>query len=244
MSTTALDMAEIAHLIGDVARANILSAMLDGRASTALELSLAARVTPQTTSAHLAKLVDGRLLTVDRQGRHRYFRLASPAVARTLEQIMALAAEAPPPHRRPARMDAEMRRARTCYDHIAGEIGVAITGSLLDRGHVLIEGDAGEVTPDGRTFFAGMGVDLTPGAGSRRVFCRPCLDWSERQPHLGGHVGAAIAKRCLACGWIERRRGSRTLTITAAGRAGLPATFGAALAPLCEPVQGARRLPM
>jgi DNA-binding transcriptional ArsR family regulator len=240
--SSALDMAEIAHLVGDVARANMLAALLDGRASTALELSLAARVTPQTASAHLAKLVDGRLLHVEKQGRHRYFRLASARVAQTLESIMALAADSAPCHRRPARMNPEMRRARTCYDHIAGEIGVALADGLVERGFVVIEGEAGEVTAPGRDWFAGIGVDLAPK--SRRIFCRPCLDWSERRTHLGGLVGAAIATCCFDHGWMARRPGSRTLTITLAGRSMLPATFGAHLQTLCEPVHGAGRRPM
>ena len=225
----ALDIAEIARLIGEPARANILTALLDGRASTALELALAARVTPQTASAHLAKLVDGALLTVDRQGRHRYFRLATPAVARTLEGLMALAADGPPRNRRPARMPPDMRRARTCYDHIAGEVGVAITDSLVGRGLVLLEGEAGEVTNAGRAFFAKHGIDIESATRSKRIFCRPCLDWSERRPHLGGRVGAAICTHCLDRGWLRRRRDSRTLDMSPEGVSAMAAVFGESL---------------
>lgn len=234
--STALDMAEVAALIGDVARANILATLLDGRASTALELALAANVTPQTASAHLAKLVEGSLLIVDRQGRHRYFRLASPQVARTLETIMELATVTSPRHRRPLRMASDMRRARTCYDHIAGEIGVAITDALLARGAVVLEGEAGEVTPEGHAFFTAQGIDLTSPGRSKRIFCRPCIDWSERRPHLGGRVGAAICTACLDRGWLARRRDSRTLTVTPEGTKALPAVFGAGLRPSCEPI--------
>ena len=230
----ALDMAETANLIGDVARANILATLLDGRASTALELALAANVTPQTASAHLAKLVEGSLLTVDRQGRHRYFRLASPQVARTLETIIDLAAVTSPRHSRPLRMASDMRRARTCYDHIAGEIGVAITDELLARDAVVLDGEAGEVTPSGHAFFAAHGIDVAPVGKSRRIFCRPCIDWSERRPHLGGRVGAAICACCLERGWLARRRNSRVLTITPAGARALPDIFGPALRPFCE----------
>lgn len=233
--STALDMAEVASLIGDVARANILATLLDGRASTALELALAANVTPQTASAHLAKLVEGSLLTVDRQGRHRYFRLASPQVARVLETIMDLAAATSPRHQRPLRMASDMRRARTCYDHIAGEIGVAITDALLARGAVVLEGEAGEVTSDGHAFFASAGIDLSPGR-SKRIFCRPCIDWSERRPHLGGRVGAAICTACLERGWLARRRNSRVLALTVEGQKALPAVFGPELLIWCEPV--------
>lgn len=233
--STALDMAEVASLIGDVARANILATLLDGRASTALELALAANVTPQTASAHLAKLVEGSLLTVDRQGRHRYFRLASPQVARVLETIMDLAAVTSPRHQRPLRMASDMRRARTCYDHIAGEIGVAITDALLAQGAIILEGEAGEVTPDGHAFFASAGIDLSPGR-SKRIFCRPCIDWSERRPHLGGRVGAAICTACIERGWLARRRNSRVLALTVEGQKALPAVFGPELRIWCEPV--------
>lgn len=228
----ALDMAEIAALVGDATRANILATLLDGRASTALELALAARVTPQTASAHLAKLVEGSLLTVDRQGRHRYFRLATAQVARTLETIMGLAAVTAPRHRRPLRMAADMRRARTCYDHIAGELGVAITDGLIAAGHVELDGEAGAVTDAGQSFFRTHGIDVSTASG-RRIFCRPCIDWSERRPHLGGHVGAAICARCLDNGWIARRSGSRALTITPDGAAALPKIFGERLRPSC-----------
>ena len=234
--STALDLAETAALIGDVARANMLAVLLDGRASTALELALAASITPQTASVHLAKLVDGALLTVDRQGRHRYFRLASVQVARTLETIMGLAATTSPRHRRPLRMASDMRRARTCYDHIAGELGVAITDALLDQAAIVLDGEAGEVTPGGHAFFAAKGIDLSTPKGSQRIFCRPCIDWSERRPHLGGRVGAAICATCLERGWLTRQRGGRTLTITPAGAKALPNMFGPRLAVFCEPM--------
>ena len=227
-----LDLAETADLIADVARANILAALLDGRAATARELAYAARVTPQTASAHLAKLVDGAMLTVDRQGRHRYFRLASPQVARTLETILELAA-ASPRRVRPPRMAPDMRRARTCYDHVAGEVGVAIADALLVRGAVVFDGEAGEVTSAGEAFFAAHGIETAQGA-SRRIFCRPCIDWSERRPHLGGRVGAALCAACLAQGWLAARPGSRTLDITRSGSQALPAVFGPGLQTVCD----------
>ena len=228
-----LDLAETADLIADVARANILAALLDGRAATARELAHAARVTPQTASAHLAKLVDGALLTVDRQGRHRYFRLASPQVARTLETILELAAATSPRRGRPPRMAPDMRRARTCYDHVAGEVGVAITDALLRRGAVVLDGDAGDVTPVDGAFFAAHGIETARGT-SRRIFCRPCIDWSERRPHLGGHVGAALCAACLKQGWLARRPGSRTLDITRSGSQALPEVFGPDLRIVCD----------
>lgn len=226
MSRIALEMAEIANLIGDVSRANILAALMDGRALTALELSLAARVTPQTASSHLAKLLDANLLAVEKQGRHRYYRLASAQVARALEAVMALTLSAPPRHRAKSRSDEDMRTARMCYDHVAGRIGVGIADAMIARGHIAFEGDSGEVTDSGRAFFAELGVDLAPPTKSRRVYCRSCLDWSERRPHIAGHVGAQIASFCFEKKWLARKAATRALTITAQGVQMLPSAFG------------------
>ena len=156
MARSGVDIAEIASLMGDVARAQMLAALMDGRALTALELALTARVTPQTASSHLAKLREANLLTMEKQGRHRYFRLASPRVAEALESVLTLAGDGPPRHRPPTRIDAEMRNARTCYDHVAGVLGVGVTDSLVARGHVAIEDDAGEVTPSGVHFLSDL----------------------------------------------------------------------------------------
>jgi DNA-binding transcriptional ArsR family regulator len=226
VSRIALEMAEIANLIGDVSRANILAALMDGRALTALELSLAARVTPQTASSHLAKLLDANLLIVEKQGRHRYYRLASAQVARTLEAVMALTLSAPPRHRARSRPDEEIRAARMCYDHVAGRIGVGIADALIACGHVAFEGDSGEVTDAGRAFFAELGIDLAPPAKSRRVYCRSCLDWSERRPHIAGHVGAQIADFCFENKWLARNKASRALTVTEQGDKMLARAFG------------------
>jgi DNA-binding transcriptional ArsR family regulator len=226
MSRNALEIAQVASLIGDVSRANILSSLMDGRALTALELSLAASVTPQTASSHLAKLTEANLLTVEKQGRHRYYRLSSPQVARTLEAVMALTAYSPPRYRASSKLDDELRTVRTCYDHLAGRIGVAISDALIDQGHVVFDGDAGEVTGSGMDFFAGMGLDLMAPTKGRRIFCRPCLDWSERRFHLAGRVGAAIASFCIERKWLGRKRDSRALTITREGERMLPRAFG------------------
>ena len=226
MSRNALEMAEVASLIGDVSRANILAALMDGRALTALELSLAAGVTPQTASSHLAKLLGANLLAVAKQGRHRYYRLATAQVARTLEAVMALTADAPPRHRAKSRLDDELRAARMCYDHVAGRIGVGISDALIGQGHVVLEGDAGEVTESGRQFFAALGVDLTAPIKSRRVFCRACLDWSERRPHIAGRVGAEIANLCFERKWLARKAASRALTVTDKGGTMLSEAFG------------------
>jgi len=219
-------IAEAASLIGDPARANILAALVGGRALTATELGLAAGVAPSTTSGHLSKLLEGRLVSVTVAGRHRYFRLASPAVARVLESLMALAADGPHRHRPKSRCDEAMGRARTCYDHLAGRLGVGLADRLAEKGHVVLGDDGGVVTESGRAFLVELGVELALPAKSRRSFCRPCLDWSERRWHIGGHVGAAIAQRCFELGWTQRRNDGRALTITPAGERAFGELFG------------------
>jgi DNA-binding transcriptional ArsR family regulator len=227
MSRNALEMAEVASLIGDVSRANILAALMDGRALTALELSLAAGVTPQTASSHLSKLLAANFVTVARQGRHRYYRLASAQVARTLEAVMALTVEAPPRHRAKSAQDTEIRAARMCYDHFAGRLAVSVCDALIARGHIAFAGDSGEVTDAGRAHFAALGMDISTPSKSRRIYCRSCLDWSERRPHIAGHVGAQIASFCLDRKWLARKPASRALTITGLGAQMLPRAFGA-----------------
>jgi DNA-binding transcriptional ArsR family regulator len=219
-------LAEIAALVGDPARANMLSALMDGRARCAGDLAFAGHVTAQTASAHLAKLLEAGLLARERQGRHRYFRLASVEVARMLEEIMSVAVTRSR-HYRPAWMrDEALRSARTCYDHLAGRLGVAVAASLADRRHVVLDEDGGEVTAEGARFFDELGLDLVGAVGKRRRFCRPCIDWSERRPHLGGAVGAALAQHCFALGWIERVKDSRAVAITPRGRESFLARFG------------------
>ena len=221
-----VQMAEVAALVGDPARANILAALMGGQALTASELTYAAGVSPQTTSGHLGKLTEGCLLSCIKQGRHRYYRIATPRVAEMLEGIMAVVADLPPRHRpRSASADA-LREARTCYDHFAGRLGVGITDALRARGHLVLADEGGEVTDGGVTFLQGFGLDLDAARRRRRIFCRPCLDWTERRPHLGGCIGAALAQRCFDLGWLQRTRDSRALKVTAAGRRGLSETFG------------------
>jgi len=222
-------MAEIAALVGDPARANILSALMGGQALTAKELAGAAGVSPQTTSGHLGKLAGANLVAGVKQGRHRYFRIARPQVAEMLEAIMAVVAAAPPRYRPASKVDDALRTARSCYDHFAGKLGVGITEALCVRGHVVLGEEAGEVTDSGNVFLREFGIDIAAMRGRRRMFCRPCLDWTERRPHLGGVVGAALAQRCLGLRWVEHMHGSRALVITAAGRRGLADMFGLSL---------------
>jgi DNA-binding transcriptional ArsR family regulator len=222
-------IAEVAALIGDPARANILAALMGGQALTASELAYAAGVSPQTTSGHLAKLTDGRLIACVKQGRHRYFRIATPRVAEMLEGIMAVVADAPPRHRPPSKLDEAMRNARTCYDHVAGRLGVGLTDALCARGHLVLSDEGGEITNSGVAFFENFGIDLAAARGRRRIFCRPCLDWTERRLHLGGAIGALLAQRCFDLNWLQRMREARALTVTPAGRRGLSETFGLSL---------------
>jgi len=229
-----LQMAEVAALIGDPTRANILSALADGRALTATELAFAAGVSAATVSEHLSKLTEGRLLTVRKQGRNRYFCLASVHVADMLESILVVAADGPARYRPPSRIDAAMREARACYDHMAGRMAVAVAESLNARHHVVFDGDGGEVTESGLGFFADFGIDVTSRLPRRRVFCRPCLDWSERRLHIAGVIGDALCRRYLELGWIKKMRDSRAVTITDTGRAGFQSVFGVAV-PADEP---------
>ena len=227
--TADVRMAEVAALVGDPARANILAALMGGRALTAGELVYAAGVSPQTTSGHLGKLTEGRLIACVKQGRHRYYRIATPRVAEMLEGIMAVVADSPPRHRPPSKLDDAMRTARTCYDHFAGKLGVGLTDALCTRGHLELADDGGEVIDSGVAFFQEFGIDLSAARSRRRIFCRPCLDWTERRPHLGGSVGAALAQRCFDLGWLERMRDSRALLVTPKGRRGLSDLFGLSL---------------
>ena len=220
-------VAEIAAVIGDVARANILTALMDGRALTAGELAAHAGVTPQTTSGHLAKLADAGLITGERQGRHRYVRLASPAVAEVIEALMTVAATGPVRHRPVGPRDLALRAARSCYDHMAGRLGVGLAAALEAGGLVAVADGSGAVTARGRDFFHDHGIAIDVGRGSRPL-CRTCLDWSERRPHLAGRLGAAVCSHFLDQHWVTRVGGSRALRITPKGRQALRERFGIA----------------
>jgi len=231
MASTA-GFAEIAALAGDPARANMLHALMDGRALTATELAVTAGVTPQTASGHLAQLLTAGLLTVEKQGRHRYHRLASPAVAHMMESIMQVASKsdgARPPLVVGPR-DAALRAARTCYDHLAGRLGVAVADAMVASGHVELSSDAGLVTDSGVALLARLGIDVDDvqaraGKPTRRLLCRPCLDWSERRPHLAGVVGAALLGHYLAQGWLRRIDATRAVALTPKGQRGFHDTF-------------------
>lgn len=208
-------MAAVAALVGDPARANMLAAMLDGRAHTATELAQLAGVAAPTASGHLAKLSRAQLVSIVAQGRHRYYRLASAEIGRMLEGIMVVAGELAPTTRRATpRIDPALRRARTCYDHIAGELGVAIADRLVESGVIDLTADGAAVTETGRVALLAAGIQLDRPRRNKRVYCRPCLDWSERRPHIAGMLGAALLERALAVGLVRRRKGSRVLDIS------------------------------
>ena len=226
--------AEIAALAGDPARAGMLHALMDGRALTASELAHVAGIAPQTASGHLARMTAIGLLTVEKQGRHRYHRLATSRVAHMLESIMQVASELAPARKRLAvgPRDAALRKARTCYDHLAGQLGVALADALVAAGHAELTGDGGIVTDNGVEFLARIGIDVKAmttryGRKSGRVLCRPCLDWSERRPHLAGMLGATICSHSFEQGWIRRIDGTRAVMITPRGQRIFREEFGA-----------------
>jgi len=238
-----VNLAEVAALVGDPARANMLVALLDGQALTAGELAFFAHVTPPTASAHLAKLVDAQLLSVAAQGRHRYFRLASPLVARMLESISLVSGLKPPGrYRPPSARDEALCLARTCYDHLAGRLGVAIADALQARDQIALDDDGGVVTEAGAVLLSRIGIDMAALQRRRgRAFCRPCIDWSERRPHLAGAVGAAIATRLMEARWIERMRDTRAVRITPRGQINLREFFGVDLSAALLPAPGRLR---
>jgi DNA-binding transcriptional ArsR family regulator len=223
-------IARIAGLIGDAARAEMLSALMGGQALTATELAGVAGITKQTASAHLAKLVDASLLALESQGRHRYYRLADDDVAHLLESLMGVAYRAGAVRLKSSPREPALRRARVCYDHLAGEQGVRVLDSLLER-RLVGNGDDGlALTPPGERFFRDFGIDVDGLARQRRPLCRGCLDWSVRRHHLGGALGSAMLKRFCDLGWARRAKDSRIVHISAAGELGLRERFGMAAA--------------
>ena len=238
----------MAALLADRARAAMLMALLDGLPRAAGELGQVAGVTPATASSHLARLLDGGMLTVQRQGRHRYYRLASPEVATVIEVLAQVSPVKPARGLRQSREAAALAEARTCYDHLAGRAGVALLDALLGSGALTSQdpdgaGAAGTgrgaaaaamteagtgytVTEPGAATLAGFGVDVAGLLRSRRKFAGSCLDWTQRRPHLNGALGAAITSRLLQLGWIERGRSRRAVRVTPAGQDGLARTFG------------------
>ncbi|MGW4159283.1 ArsR/SmtB family transcription factor [Streptomyces sp. NPDC004788] len=231
------DLAALAALFADETRAGFLLALLDGRAWTAGELARQAGVAASTASEHLGKLVAGGVLAEERQGRHRYVRLADPGIAHLVEDLAARSEPAvpePPRNLRAASAGQAMARGRTCYDHLAGRLGIAITEAMTERG--LLRQDTGfALTDGGLAWFADLGIPLVTGAAggrSRRPVARGCLDWTERRPHLAGLAGAALCRHAMDAGWCVRIGSERAVKVTAAGERALEAALGIAPAAL------------
>ncbi len=209
--------------MGDPARANMLTALMSGKALTATELAAEAGVTAQTASGHLAKLLDGGLVQVRKQGRHKYFTLAHADVAAALEGLMGLAAGQL--RTRTGPKDAALREARVCYNHLAGQRGVQLYGSLLAHGFLKEAADGPVLTAAGCVFANDFGIDLDALSAARAPLCRTCLDWSERRTHLAGSLGRAMLARMEDLGWLWRDEGSRAVLFSAVGKEAFSAAF-------------------
>jgi DNA-binding transcriptional ArsR family regulator len=223
------DIAMVAALVGDPARANMLTALMTGRALTAGELAHQAGITPQTASSHLAKLEAGRLIEPEKQGRHRYYRLTGPDVAGVLEGLAGLAARAGHLRVRTGPKDPALRRARICYDHLAGDLGVQMLDSMKRQRLVRHSPQAIELTAEGGRFMASaLQIDADTLAHPRRPLCKACLDWSERRHHLAGMLGAAVMTRFTELKWAARDSapGSRVVNFSRTGEKRFAALFG------------------
>ena len=219
----------VAALVGDPARANMLTALMTGRALTAGELAAQAGITPQTASSHLAKLEAGRLIEQEKQGRHRYYRLTGPDVAGVLEGLDGLAARTGHMRVRTGPKDPALRRARICYDHLAGDLGVQMLDSMKKQRLVRQSKQAIELTPEGKRFMAStLQIDAEMLTHPRRPVCKACLDWSERRHHLAGTLGAAMMTRFTELKWAARDAapGSRVVNFSRQGEKRFAALFG------------------
>ena len=224
------DIAMVASLVGDPARANMLTGLMSGRALTATELAHQAGITPQTASSHLAKLEAGGLIEQEKQGRHRYYRLADPDVAGVLEGLAGLAARAGHMRVRTGPKDPALRRARICYDHLAGDLGVQMLDSMKKQKLIRHSKETIELTQEGKRFMAkALKIDAATLAHPRRPVCKACLDWSERRHHLAGTLGAAVMSRFTELNWAARDSapGSRVVNFTRSGEKKFAAMFGA-----------------
>lgn len=220
------DIARVAALIGDPARANILEALMAGKALTSGELANEAGITPATASTHLGKLEAAGLIAVAQQGRHRYWRLAHHEVAEILETLSGLAARSGHLRTRTGPKEPALRKARICYDHLAGAYGVMLYAALQRRQAFIVDGAGIDLAPKGREFCIEFGIDLAPLTAARRPLCRDCLDWSERRSHLAGGLGAALLARIQDLGWARRAPDSRVIAFTSPGERAFLKTFG------------------
>lgn len=219
------NIAKIGVLLGDNTRARMLSTLMHGKALTASELAMEAGITAQTASTHLAKLSAGGLLTSRKQGRHKYFALASDDVAALIETLMGLAGSSEPLRTLTGPRDAKMRMSRVCYNHLAGHKGILLHDSLLARRLLIIKSGAMILSREGETFMQEFGINLDMLKASRSVLCRPCLDWSERRSHLAGSLGRALLMRFEELHWVKRNENSRILTFSKKGEQAFTETF-------------------
>lgn len=220
------DISVIAALLGDPARANMLVAMSAGQALTAGELAREAGVTAQTASSHLAKLSAANLVEGRKQGRHVYYALTGPDVAGVIEALTGLAERTGHTRVRTGPKEPALRRARVCYDHLAGDLRVALLDSLMHRGLIVGSGETLALTEAGETFMTALGLDLAALSSLRRPLCKGCLDWSVRRSHLAGALGAALLKRFFALGWAQREEGSRVVAFSPRGLEAFQEIFG------------------
>jgi DNA-binding transcriptional ArsR family regulator len=213
------EISRISTIIGDPVRSVILWTLLDNRAYTAIELANVVETSPQNISIHLSKLVNADLLTVESQGRHKYYKLLNPEIASVIEGIANLV----PKERQKKVTDnnSGIKYCRTCYDHLAGKIGVEITAKLIDEKYIVLDNKAFLVTEEGKTFFNNLGIDLEGLKKQKRIFAKPCLDWSERKHHFSGSLAAALLNKMFELDWIRRIDNSRAVSITARGQKGL-----------------------
>ncbi|HDX8354098.1 TPA: winged helix-turn-helix transcriptional regulator [Aeromonas dhakensis] len=221
------DIAYVASLIGDKARSRMLTALMGGKALTATELALEGEITAQTASSHLGKLVEGGLLSMRKQGRHRYFQLSDPAVAEVIERMLTLSVTSSPAKVRTGPRDPHLRQARICYDHLAGELGVRLFDALQQQGLLEIHGDDARLSQSGEIFFTGLGVNLSLLRQRKRPMCKACLDWSERRSHLAGTLGQWILDDALAQRWFVRRPDSRVIDVSDIGAKQFAKRYGA-----------------
>ncbi len=219
------NVAVVASLLGETSRSTMLSSLMDGRFHTASELAFMSAITPQTASFHLSKLVEGNLINVEKHGRHRYYQLANKEVAHLIETFLAIS---PPPEVRSLKQSNQVKllqEARTCYDHLAGKLGVALTDSMLNANYLKKEDRVFIVTPKGEQFFTDFGIDLTELKRKRRSFSHACLDWSERHYHLGGALGNELLTHFFELNWIVHIPSIRAVKVTDRGREGFKQIF-------------------
>jgi DNA-binding transcriptional ArsR family regulator len=220
------DIARIAALIGDPARANMLTALMSGKALTAAELAAEAGVTPQTASVHLGMMTEVFILQKRKQGRHRYYAIRDENVADVIAGLMGLAEKAGLTRTRTGPRDAALRTARSCYNHLAGDMGVRLFDALYERGYLSRSGEDLRLTDAGRDFFTDFGIDFSALDQKTSPMCRECLDWSARRSHLSGNLGRAILDRLIELNWAARDTNSRAIIFTKRGKAAFIDTFG------------------